>query len=217
MLFSWNTNIRGGLGCQKALRIIRAVLSNWAPGLELLSVSGCGFESSVSSQTPHGESSRSSSVCMACRKLSASLVLWMKWKWWIKMGVHVLVFESLSLALPYGGVWMVRTGRGSVTLQYDLVSADGAFKVGRNHRTIVLSCTCYPWAILWLLCRLPASSLGERALDFYSTWTWGHSALCSLSPPWWPLLPSVRPGFHSAITVIQDFSHSSHWTLGLIG
>lgn len=118
MLFSWNTNIRGS-GCQKALRIIRAVLSNWAPGLELLSVSGSGFESSFSSQTPHGESSRGSSVCMACRKLSASLVLWMKWKWWIKMGVYsfmCLVFESLSLALPYGGAWMVRTGRGSVTL-----------------------------------------------------------------------------------------------------
>lgn len=33
----------------------KTVLSNWAPGLELLSVSDCGFESSVSSQTPHGE------------------------------------------------------------------------------------------------------------------------------------------------------------------
>lgn len=102
--------------------------------------------------------------------------------------------------------WWGQAEAQSPCYRYDLVSADSAFKVGRNHRTIVLSCTCYPWAILWLLCRLPASSLGKRALDFYPTWTWGYSALCSLSPPWWLLLPSVRPGFHSAITVIQDFA-----------
>lgn len=94
-----------------------------------------------------------------------------------------------------------------------LVSADSACKVGRNHRTVVLSCTYYPWAILGLLCRLPGSSLGKRALDFYPTWTWGYSALGSLSPSWWALLPSIRPGFHRvtyfqvlSITVIQDFA-----------